>query len=74
MITNRCCADTRPTSPGANAPSLVEIARSLQAVDEQLAALTPYTRLAEPYLRELREIRLQITALLARPQSLAPGE
>jgi hypothetical protein len=62
----------RPASAGE--PSLIEIARSLEVVEQRLTALARHTPHAGPYAQELREIRRQIAALLARPESAAPGE
>ena len=62
----------RPASSGE--PSLIAIASSLEAAEKTLVALAPHTRLAEPHVQELREIRLQIAALLSHPESAAPGE
>ena len=62
----------RAASPGE--PSLIEIACRLEEVEERVAALAPHTRLAAPYTQELREIRLQIAVLVARPETAAPAE
>ena len=43
--------------------SLTEIASNLKAVEERLTALAPHTRLAEPHVQELREIRALVMAL-----------
>jgi hypothetical protein len=64
MITIRCVVGTPPSSEGVHEPSLIEIDRSLKAVEERLAALAPQTRLAEPHVRELREIRLLVAAII----------
>jgi hypothetical protein len=64
MITIRCFVGAPPSPGRSNEPSLVEIARSLNEAEERLAALAPYTPLAEPYVRELREIRRQVAALM----------
>ena len=42
---------------------LVGIVRSLEVVEERLTALAPHTRLAEPHVQELREIRALVMAL-----------
>ena len=44
--------------------SLTEIARNLKAAEERLAALTPQTRRAEQRVRELREMRRLVAALM----------
>ena len=62
----------RPSSPGE--PSLIEIACRLEAVEERLTALARHRPDAGSYAQDLREIRLQIAVLLARPESVAPGE
>jgi len=53
--------------------SLVEITRSLEAAEWRLAALVPYTRLAESHLQELRETRLLVEAVRATGRGIAPG-
>jgi hypothetical protein len=64
MITTLCFMGA-PYLPGSSTePSLVGIARSLKAAEERLAALAPHTRQAEPYVRDLREIRLLVAALM----------
>ncbi len=63
MITIRCFGGV-PQSPGdSTEPSLVGIARSLEAAEDRLAALAYQTRLAETYVEELREIRRLVAAL-----------
>ena len=62
----------RAASPGE--PSLIEIACRLEAVEERLTALARLTPHAGPSTQELREIRLQIAVLVARPETAAPEE
>jgi hypothetical protein len=62
----------RPAS--SDEPSLIAIASSLEAVEQCLAALVRLTPHAGPYAQEVHEIRLQIAALLTRPESAALGE
>jgi hypothetical protein len=65
-----------PKSPGGSTePSLVGISDSLKVAEERLAALAPHTRLAEPYLGELREIRRLVATLRAPGRGIAqwPG-
>jgi hypothetical protein len=64
MITTRCFVGAAPSPARSNEQSLVEIARSLDEAEQRLAALAPYTRIAEPYLRELREIQLLVATLM----------
>ena len=44
--------------------SLTEIASNLRAAEERLAALTPQTHRAEQHVRELREMRRLVAALM----------
>jgi hypothetical protein len=53
---------------------LIAIASSLEAAEQTLAALARLTPHAGPYAQEVREIRLQIAALLARPELAARGK
>ena len=64
MITTRCFVGVAPSPGRSNEQSVVEIARSLNEAEEHLAALAPYTRLAEPYVRELRDIGLLVATLM----------
>ena len=56
----------RPASSGE--PSLNAIATSLNAVEQCSAALARLTPHAGPYAQEVREIRLEIAAVLAPPE------
>jgi hypothetical protein len=63
-----------PRSPGGSTePSLVGIADRLKVAEERLAALAPHTRLTEPYVRELHEIRRLVATLRATGRGIAPG-
>ena len=76
MMTTRCFVGAAPSPGRSNEQSLVEIAHSLNEAEERLAALAPYTRLAEPYVRELREIRLLVATLMTdsvTPARSSPG-
>ena len=76
MMTTRCFVGAAPSPARSNEQSLVEIAHSLNEAEERLAALAPYTRLAEPYVRELREIRLLVATLMTdsvTPARSSPG-
>ena len=56
--------------------SLTELASNLQAAEERLAALAPQTRRDEQHLRELREMRRLVTAIMTdavTPPRPAPG-
>ena len=56
--------------------SLTGIARNLEAAEVRLAAAAPSTHLAGPHVRELREIRGLVAALMAEavpPRRPAPG-
>ena len=72
MITIRCLAGAPQPPGGSTEPSLVEITRSLKAAEERLAALASHTRLAEPHVQELREIRRLVTALSATGRGIDP--
>ena len=56
----------RPASSGE--PSLNAIATSVNAVEQCSAALARLTPHAGPYAQEVREIRLEIAAVLAPPE------
>ena len=73
MITFRCLMGAPKSIGGATEPSLVGIAGSLKVAEERLAALAPYTRLAEPYVRELHEIRRLMATLRANGRGIAEG-
>jgi hypothetical protein len=76
MITTQCFVGVAPSAGRSNEQSLVDIARNLNEAEEHLAAVAPYARLAEPYVRELREIRLLVAALMtdsATPARSSPG-
>ena len=71
MFTIRCFGGV-PQSPGdSTEPSLVGIARSLKVAEDRLAALAPQTRLAEPYVEELREIQRSVAALRTTGSGIA---
>jgi hypothetical protein len=68
------CLLGAPRSPGGSTePSLVGIAGSLKVAEERLAALAPHTRLAEPYVGELREVRRLVETLRATGRGIAQG-
>jgi hypothetical protein len=73
MITFRRLMGAAKSMGGATEPSLVGIAGSLKVAEERLAALAPHTRLTEPYVRELREIRRLMTTLRANGRGIAEG-
>jgi hypothetical protein len=73
MITIRCLVGPPQSPGGSTEPSLVGIARSLKAAQERLAALAPHTRLAEPHVQELREIRRLVAALRVTGRGIVPG-
>ena len=73
MITFRCLMGAPKSIGGATEPSLAGIASSLKVAEERLAALAPHTRLAEPYVRELREIRRLMATPRANRRGIAQG-
>jgi hypothetical protein len=73
MITFRRLMGAPKSMGGATEPSLVGIAVGLKVAEERLAALAPHTRLTDPYVRELREIRRLMAPLRANGRGIPQG-